>query len=97
MTETYQNWVWHILYHLERRNAKKDKIIGMVTMDELINYIQEIEKVEWEQVTPFEKEYGGITPPHSRVQIQNSLRGLKNRKLIKEYSNKEGTKCIQTI
>lgn len=95
--ESYQNWLYHTLYYLQRRKAPKGKIIGMVTKEEFITYIQKLEKKGWEQATTLEKEYGEIDPPKTKVQINNSLRGLKGRKLIREYKNKEGTKCIRTL
>jgi hypothetical protein len=38
--EHYQNWIWHTLYFLERMNAPKGKITGMVTREKLIQFIQ---------------------------------------------------------
>ena len=97
VNESYQNWIWHTLYFLERRNAPKNKTTGMVTREELINFILEVEKEAWEQATELEKQDGDVDPPRIRVQIANSIRGLYGRKLIREYKNKEGVTCIKTI
>ena len=95
--EQYQNWIWHTLYMLERRNAQKGKIIGMVTREELIQTIQELEKEGWERATDLEKEDGEIDPPRTKVQIANAIRGLRGRTLIREYKNKDGIKCLRTL
>lgn len=95
--EQYQNWIWHTLYFLERRNAPKGKITGMVTRENLIQFIQELEKESWEKATTLEKQDGDIEPPLTRVQIANHIRGLKGRKLIKEYKNSKSEPCLRTI
>ena len=95
--EQYQNWIWHTLYFLECRNAPKGKITGMVTREKLIQFIQELEKESWEKATTLEKQDGDIDPPLTRVQIANHIRGLKGRKLIKEYKNSKDEPCLRTI
>ena len=97
MTNTeYQNWLWHMLYYLERKNAPKGKITGMVTLDEFITFIHEEEIYAWEMATSLEKRDGEIDPPRNRTQIHNHLRGLEGRKLIRKYKNKDGEICLKT-
>ena len=95
--EQYQNWIYYITYHLECKNALKNKITGMVTRKELIEYIRQIEKDEWLLSTDLEKQDGEVDLPHTRVQIANAIKGLKGRKLVKEYKNRKGELCIRTI
>ena len=94
-SKEFQNWLFHTLYYIECKNAPQGKICGMVTREDFMNKIQEIEEKGWEEMTDHEKE--DFDPPHSKVQIAGAIKALKHRKLIKEYKNSKGEKCLRTL